>query len=132
MARTEKPGLIHLDTHIVCWLYEARIDLLSDPARAAIERGRLFVSPIVDLELQYLHEIGRINKGPSAILAALAAEIGLAVDDQSLAAIISRARDLSWTRDPFDRLIVATALLAGGRLVTKDALIRKYCKAAIW
>lgn len=132
MARTAKPGLIHLDTHIVCWLYEARIDLLSETARAAIERGRLFVSPIVDLELQYLHEIGRISKGPTAILSALATEIGLAVDGQPLAAIVSRARDLSWTRDPFDRLIVAGALLAGGRLVTKDTLIRKHCKSALW
>ena len=132
MARTEKPGLIHLDTHIVCWLYEARVDLLSESARAAIERGRLFVSPIVDLELQYLHEISRINKGPAAILAALAAEIGLAVDIRPLEEIVVRARELHWTRDPFDRLIVAGALLAGGRLVTKDTLIRKHCKTALW
>lgn len=132
MARTEKPGLIHLDTHIVCWLYEARIDLLSGPACAAVERGRLFVSPIVDLELQYLYEIGRINKGPSAVLSALSAEIGLALAPQPLEMIVGRTRDLHWTRDPFDRLIVASALLAGGRLVTKDTLIRKHCKAALW
>lgn len=132
MARTEKPGLIHLDTHIVCWLYEARLDLLSEPARAAIERGRLAISPIVDLELQYLHEIGRIGKGPAAVLAALSAEIGLALDPQPLEKIVGRARELHWTRDPFDRLIVASALLAGGRLVTKDTLIRKHCKAAFW
>ncbi|MBI2286306.1 MAG: PIN domain-containing protein [Nitrosomonadales bacterium] len=132
MARTGKPGLIHLDTHIVCWLYEARLDLLSDASRAAIEQGRLLVSPIVGLELQYLHEIGRISRGPGAILSALAAEIGLAVDQPPLAAIADRARELSWTRDPFDRLIVANALHTGGRLVTKDALIRKHCKAALW
>ena len=132
MARTEKPGLIHLDTHIVCWLYEARIDLLSEPARAAIERGRLVASPIVELELQYLHEIGRIGKGPTAVLSALSAEIGLALDPQPLEKIVVRARELHWTRDPFDRLIVASALLAGGRLVTKDTLIRKHCKAALW
>ncbi|MBI4987907.1 MAG: PIN domain-containing protein [Rhodocyclales bacterium] len=132
MARTEKPGLIHLDTHIVCWLYEARVDLLSELARAAIERGRLFVSPIVDLELQYLHEIGRITKGPAAVLSVLAAEIGLAVDKHPLEEIVGRARELHWTRDPFDRLIVASALLAGGRLVTKDTLIRKHCKSALW
>jgi PIN domain nuclease of toxin-antitoxin system len=113
-------------------LYEARIDLLSEPARAAIERGRLFVSPIVDLELQYLHEIGRIGKRPEAVLSALSAEIGLAPDPQPLEKIVGRARELHWTRDPFDRLIVASALLAGGRLVTKDTLIRKHCKAALW
>ena len=132
MARTEKPRLIHLDTHIVCWLYEARLDLLSDIARAAIERGRLLVSPIVDLELQYLREIGRISKGPGAILSALAAEIGLAVDQPPLTAIVGPARELSWTRDPFDRLIVANTLHTGARLVTKDILVRKHCKAALW
>lgn len=132
MARTEKPGLIHLDTHVVCWLYEARLELLSEIARAAIERGRLLVSPIVELELQYLHEVGRISKGPGAILSALAAEIGLALDQPPLAAIVSRARELSWTRDPFDRLIVANALHTGGRLLTKDMLVRKHCKAALW
>ena len=132
MARTEKPGLIHLDTHVVCWLYEARIDLLSDAARVAIERGRLFVSPIVDLELQYLHEIGRIGKGPPAVLSALSTEIGLAIDQQPLEKIVGRARELHWTRDPFDRLIVATSLLSGGRLVTKYTLVRKHCKSALW
>lgn len=106
--------------------------ILPDPARAAIERGRLLVSPIVELELQYLHEIGRITRGPGAILPVLAAEIGLAMDQPPLAAITGRARELSWTRDPFDRLIVANALHAGGRLVTKDALILKHCKAALW
>ncbi len=132
MARAEKPGLIHLDTHVVCWLYEARIDLLSEPARAAIERGRLVVSSVVDLELQYLFEIGRISKGPAAVLSALAAEIGLALDQQPLEKIVRQARELGWTRDPFDRLIVASALLAGGRLITRDALIRKHCKVALW
>jgi hypothetical protein len=27
MARPRKPGLIHLDTHVVCWLYAGRLDL---------------------------------------------------------------------------------------------------------
>lgn len=106
--------------------------LSADPARTAIGRGRLCVSPVVELELQYLHETGRITRGPTAILTALAAEIGLATDGQPLQAIIGRARDLSWTRDPFDRLIVASALLAGARLVTRDILVRKHCKAAVW
>ena len=47
-------------------------------------------------------------------------------------AIIGAARELNWTRDPFDRLIVAEAMLAEAGLVTKDRLIRKHFAAAIW
>ncbi|OGA95143.1 MAG: hypothetical protein A3G27_10380 [Betaproteobacteria bacterium RIFCSPLOWO2_12_FULL_66_14] len=132
MARTAQSQVIHLDTHIVCWLYEGRADLLSASARDAVETGRLLVSPIVDLELQLLREIGRIIKGSETVLAALAKEIGLQVATTEFSRVVAAARDLSWTRDPFDRLIVAEAMLAGARLVTKDRLIRKHCSAAVW
>ena len=54
MARSRKRRLIHLDTHVVCWLYAGRLELLSPAARGAIERATLAVSPMVGLELQYL------------------------------------------------------------------------------
>lgn len=38
----------------------------------------------------------------------------------------------SWTRDPFDRLIVANAKAAGAPLITKDERIRKHYRRAIW
>ncbi len=59
MARTAKSGVTHLDTHVVCWLYEGRTELLTSAAMRAIEDGLLQVSPMVQLELTYLHEIGR-------------------------------------------------------------------------
>lgn len=132
MAGTPESQLVHLDTHVVCWLYEGRSELLSAAARDALERGRLFVSPIVDLELQLLREIGRIRKGPETVLPALAREIGLEFAAADYSKVVTAARDLHWTRDPFDRLIVAQATLAGARLVTKDALIRRHFRAAIW
>jgi PIN domain nuclease of toxin-antitoxin system len=132
VARSSEPQVIHLDTHIVCWLYEGRSELLSAAAREAVEAGRLFVSPVVDLELQLLLEIGRILKGPEAVLPALARDIGLQVTATEYRRVIAEARDLHWTRDPFDRLIVADAMLAGGKLVTKDRLIRKHCPTAVW
>lgn len=132
MARARKPRLIRLDTHVVCWLYSGRIDLLSASAKAALEVGRLAVSPIVDLELQFLNEIGRISKGPREILKALADEIGLSLSEEPLQQVIARARELHWTRDPFDRLIVADALAGGAYLVTRDVLIREQCASALW
>ncbi len=39
-------SLIYLDTHIVCRLYEGRIEKLSQTAADTIENGHLFVSPM--------------------------------------------------------------------------------------
>lgn len=40
--------------------------------------------------------------------------------------------DLSWTRDPFDRIIVAPASLNHNILVTKDQSILKNYENAKW
>lgn len=132
MARTGKSGVVHLDTHVVCWLYEGRMDLISAPALHAIEQGLLQVSPVVQLELAYLHEIGRISRDGGYVLEALSKDIGLSVADVSLAQMMKKAGALTWTRDPFDRMIVAHAMIADAVLVSKDRLIRKHCDRAIW
>lgn len=132
MARTEKSTLAHLDTHIVCWLYEGRLELLPPASMRIIESGLLQVSPVVQLELAYLHEIGRISRDGSYVLDALSKDIGLSVADVSLAQVMKMAGTLTWTRDPFDRMIVAHAMIADAALVSKDRLIRKHCDRAIW
>lgn len=132
MARTRKRRLIHLDTHVVCWLYAGRVDLLSPAAREAIERDVLAVSPMVGLELQYLREIGRILHGPNRVLAALRTDLGLSLSELPFAAVAARARSLIWTRDPFDRLIAAEAAVARARLLTRDDLLRRRFRAALW
>jgi len=132
VAGPARTRLIHLDTHIVCWLYEGRLDLLSSAAGKAIERGTLEISPMVGLELQYLREIGRIRHGPARILAALRGDRGLSISDLPFAAVATRARTLTWTRDPFDRLIAAEAAVARARLVTRDDLLRRRFRLALW
>ncbi|MBI5891251.1 MAG: PIN domain-containing protein [Nitrosomonadales bacterium] len=132
MARTAKSGVVHLDTHIVCWLYEGRTELLTPAAMSAIEAGLLQVSPMVQLELTYLHEIGRINRGGTSVLDALEKDIGLGVADISFAHVTKAAETLTWTRDPFDRMIVAHCTVADAELVSKDQLIRKYFSKVIW
>jgi PIN domain nuclease of toxin-antitoxin system len=39
---------------------------------------------------------------------------------------------VQWTRDPFDRLIVAQALLHDAPLITKDEHIRRHYAGALW
>jgi PIN domain nuclease of toxin-antitoxin system len=133
VAGTAEASLVHLDTHVVCWLYEGRIDLLSRPAREALEHAQtLGVSPIVDLELQLLHESGRLVEGPATVLPSLARDIGLQPAESPFETVVAAARDVEWTRDPFDRLIVASAVIAHARLITKDRLVRKHCPLALW
>ncbi len=132
MGRKRQPRLTFLDTHVVCWLYEGRLDLISQPGLAAIETGLLRISPMALLELQYLYEIGRITKTANQVQTALAQDIGLRVGDATFAEVATKAQNLDWTRDPFDRLIVAEALVSDGVLITRDEKIRGHCACAVW
>lgn len=66
------------------------------------------------------------------MLAALRQELGLEVSDGSIAELGQAAMDLSWTRDPFDRLIAAHAIVANTSLVTADRTIREHLPLAVW
>ncbi len=97
-----------------------------------IDADDIAISPIVELELAHLNEIGRILPQPATIVGELAARIGLAVAQVNYAAVCAAAIDLNWTRDPFDRLQAAHAILTGTRLITKDTLIRQHLPLACW
>lgn len=122
----------YLDTHITLWLYSGQTERISKRAANLINRERIGVSPIVLLELQYLHEIGRITATPRSVIVDLKRRVGLAVEDRSMETVMERAHDLTWTRDTFDRLIVAQAALDNAELVTTDRLIRKHYSKAVW
>ncbi|MFN2421423.1 MAG: type II toxin-antitoxin system VapC family toxin [Gemmatimonadota bacterium] len=126
---------VHLDTHVVVWLFNSdqSLDLLSKRARAAIEEAtELLVSPAVLLELALLRETGRITAGAQEVLVALQGTIGLDLADESFTVVATEAARLAWTRDPFDRLIAAQAKTGGASLVTRDRTIRANMKTAIW
>jgi PIN domain nuclease of toxin-antitoxin system len=84
------------------------------------------------LELYVLHEIGRLRRDPESIFDQTARATGLTVSSASLASVVSHATSLSWTRDPFDRLIVANAMADGCKLLTADEHIRTHFADAIW
>lgn len=90
------------------------------------------ISPIVELELTYLYEVGRVSEPASAPLAALRRSIGLEIADAPAAELVQAAVGLSWTRDPFDRLIAAHAIVANSLLITADRAIRDNLSLAIW
>jgi PIN domain nuclease of toxin-antitoxin system len=66
------------------------------------------------------------------MLAALRQSIGLEVLDVSFAKLVDTAVDLTWTRDPFDRLIAAHAIAADVPLITADRTILANLPLATW
>ena len=127
-----KESLVYLDTHVVVWLYDALTDRLSRVAAETIEENDLIVSRMVELELQFLHEIGRLRVKPAEIIKHLSAQIGLRLSDTGLERIIRAAAGMDWTRDVFDRLIAAESAATDIPLITKDRTIRAHHKLSIW
>lgn len=119
-------AVVHLDTHVVVWLFAGELERFPKFVRHELERNELAVSPAVILELEYLHEIGRLSERAVVVASDLAARIGLRVDEAPFSAIVATALELSSTRDPFDRLIVSHARTRDASLITADKTIHKH------
>lgn len=124
--------MIYLDTHIAAWLFAGRVDLFSPAVRKLLDENDLLISPAVVLELQYLYEIGRTADPAQVVVESLEDAIGLKVCDQPFPPIIGVALGQHWTRDPFDRILVAQAALREAPLVTRDRNIRDHYPHAVW
>ena len=124
--------MIYLDTHVVAWLFAGEARLFSRQACELIESNDLVASPVVLLELQYLYEIGRLKTEAAAISEHLAERMGLQLCRSSFMQVISEALLQSWTRDPFDRMIVAAAKSNNAPLLTKDRTIHEHYAGACW
>lgn len=108
--------MILLDTNALVWLDQGH-----RRARPLVDaRRRLYVSPASLLEIQLLTELGRYRLRAEGAVAGLADDERWLLDDPPAAAWFDRALALGWTRDPFDRLLVAHAGLRGWRLATGD------------
>jgi len=125
--------ICYVDTQVAIWLNEANLAKLSQKALSVIQAADVRISPMAVVELEYLYEIRRIIVRPQDILVKLGAEIGLTVCDHPFPAIVEMALGESWTRDPFDRIIVAHAKSNGAApLVTRDERIRANYPNARW
>lgn len=123
---------MHLDTHAVVWLHDSGTEAFPTAARRLLDTEALAVSPMVALELALLYEIGRIAPTPEAILTELTRTLGLVTSPTPFPAVVAAATDLTWTRDPFDRLICAQAVAENEILLTKDRRIREHFPLARW
>lgn len=124
--------MIYVDTHVVVWLYSGLTDKLTDISKSLINDNEVYISAIVRLELQYLYEIKRIKDEPDVIISDLSAQIGLKICNKNFNDIISITLTITWTRDPFDRIITANALLNNNILLSKDQNILNNYPYAKW
>jgi len=53
--------MIYIDTHIAVWLYQKNLDLFAAHVKDFLDTHDILISPMVSLELSFLHEIGKIK-----------------------------------------------------------------------
>ena len=113
-----------LDTHFLVWLVLGSKRLAKFPW---LDRYRPWgVSPVSFLEIQFLAEIGRLSVRNPEFTNTVMDDTRFTVDDIPLATLIRPALKLDWTRDPFDRLLVAHSSARRVPFCTTDRSIRDH------
>jgi PIN domain nuclease of toxin-antitoxin system len=119
-----------LDTHAVLW-WQADDRRLSAPARRAIATADIvWVSAASGWEVALKAALGRLKaEEPFAVTVA-------ADDFTELPVTLAHAARLqslpSHHADPFDRLLVAQAMVEGATLVTRDGALGAYGVPVLW
>jgi PIN domain nuclease of toxin-antitoxin system len=74
--------------------------------------------------------LGALSPRASKLKYTRSIRIGLRICAKPIDEVVSRAIPYNWTRDPFDRLIVAHAALGDDLLISKDeAILDNYLHA---
>ena len=119
-----------LDTHVVLWWLDDPT-LLSEDARNAIADldNDVFVSAAVAWEIAIKRGLGKLTAPPDLELALRACQFS------SLSISVTHALATeslpAFHRDPFDRLLVAQALLENLTIVSRDPKLARYGVPAI-
>ena len=120
-----------LDTHAVLWALEDS-PLLSPTARRAIEdsSNEVIVNAASAIEIAIKRSLGKLRAPADLLGAAKDAGFITSAIGFSEAAVLET---LPWHHnDPFDRLLVAHALVAGIPIVTRDPQIARYQIQVVW
>jgi PIN domain nuclease of toxin-antitoxin system len=116
-----------LDTHVLVWTAAASKQLSPAANRTIRGADELAVAAITWWEIAWLIRHGRL--APSVPARVWIAELARGVRTLPLTPAIAQtaaALPPSFPRDPVDRLIYATAVEHGCRLVTKDDLLHEH------
>lgn len=113
-----------LDTHFLLWI------VLSADRLAEFDWLDLYrpwgVSPISFLEIQFLGEVGKLDVRNPEFTETVIADPRFLVDEVPLLALVRRAIPVSWTGDPFDRLLAAHSAARRVPLCSVDDRVRAH------
>jgi PIN domain nuclease of toxin-antitoxin system len=124
--------IAYLDTHTAIRLASGRGRIGRDAERL-IRKAGLLASPMVLVEVEHLFEIGRLSSPAKDVLRKLEHELGLRLCELPFAEVAKAALDEKWTRDAFDRMIVAQAKVNGlAPLISADEEIAKHYPRTVW
>jgi PIN domain nuclease of toxin-antitoxin system len=124
-----------LDTCAFLW-FQADSPHLSQSARAHImdTKNEVYLSAVSVLEIARKYAQGRISlpSHPSTLVPAVRRDSGI----QSLAltetdALAAEKRQL-FHKDPFDRMLIAQAIMGGLAIITSDRAFEPYPVRVIW
>ena len=123
-----------LDTHALLW-YNEDDPQLSPEAKTIINNAenRLFVSIVSFQEIVIKQSIGKLKLEYSLeLLAALCFETSIQILPIQLYHLDQLSLLPAFHKDPFDRLIVATAISESITLISKDNQMKGYMTEVIW
>ena len=123
---------LFLDTHILIWLYQRDAAKFSAKNRETLDISNLYMPAISFLEIQFLKEIKRVTFSAEEILDELRIDLAINITEANAISLIRKAIEFNWTRDPFDRLIIAETVLYNAKLMTKDSNILANFHDAVW
>ena len=123
-------SIVMIDTHVAVALYKGRANV-SRRAQRLLDTESVRYSPIVILELELLYEAGRGLVDAAQVCRFLNRELDVAESPERLSDIVRHAMPLRFTRDPFDRLIVAHADYLRAPLITLDSVLHAHYPLAI-
>lgn len=120
---------ILLDTHLFLWSQFEKAKLSSTILHLLRSRDvRWHASQVSVLEIQIKHDLGKLElpASPERIIPQILERSGFAFAPISNQAIFMLAKLPTHHRDPFDRLMIATALVNGWEIATVDRVFDDY------
>lgn len=124
-----------LDTHAFLW-WIADDERLSSKARRAIGDGRneILVSAVSAWEIVVKHELGRLTlpEAPDKFVPSQLRANAFGALPATVSHALAVARLPLLHRDPFDRLLIAQAMVEGLTMVSADEDLRRYPVRVTW
>ena len=126
---------ILIDTHVALWLFNDYKNLSQTASNYLHdEENELYISIISAWEVAIKHSLGKLPTFSGGVKRFL-----YAINDNPIQIVgvdsehVKKLEELPYIhRDPFDRLIIATALCEGMVILTADNNVQKYDVSCLW